>query len=311
MQQRSARLSELAALVSKPFVGEDFEINGLGLCNRTSAYESILSYVASPSYAHYAQTNPRVVALFVNAACYEELKDEWMSFIVTDTPEEDFYALHEALYRQTDFYDKYDFDPVVGQNCSIAPTAVVERGVRIGNNVQVGAYSVVKRGSVVGDNCRIGCLTVIGSEGFQVLRRQDGTPYTVSHVGGTRLGCNVWVGDNTTICNAMLEGDLVVGDNCIVDNHCQVAHNCTLGQGNVLTAGVTLLGSAELKDHTWIAPGALVMNRVVVDDGALVGANATAHAHVKAGTTVVGTPAVEISEFAKMQYTLKKAIKKK
>lgn len=311
MELRRANISEMVALISRSFIGDDFEINGLGLCNRATQYASIVSYLTNISYAHYARENKAVNVLFTNTACYEELKNERFTFVVTDTPEEDFYALHTQLYRQTDFYDHYDFDSTIGEGCCIHPTAVIEHGVQIGNHVEIGANSVVRKGSKIGDNCHIGCLSVIGSEGFQVLRRKNGQPYPVIHVGGTTIGNNVWIGDQVTVCNAMLEGDLVVGDHCQIDNHCQIAHNCMLGQGNVLTAGVILLGSAQLKNNTWLAPGAMVMNRVVVEDGAMVGANSTANTTVKEGTTVIGTPAVELSEFAKIQYAIKKLVTKK
>jgi UDP-3-O-[3-hydroxymyristoyl] glucosamine N-acyltransferase len=142
-----------------------------------------------------------------------------------------------------------------------------------------------------------------------VLRKANGIPYNIKHVGGTVIGENVWIGDNVTVCNSIFEGAVQVGDNCKIDNHTQIAHNCILGNGNVVTAGVIMLGSSELQNNCWLAPGSLVMNRIVVEDNGFVGANSMANNIVKKGTTVFGTPAVPINEFAKIQFQLKKIIK--
>lgn len=50
MKERSILLSEIAEHFGVPMINGDIEINGLGLCNRTSVYPSILSYVTSTEY---------------------------------------------------------------------------------------------------------------------------------------------------------------------------------------------------------------------------------------------------------------------
>ena len=63
MNSRSARLSEIAKLADTDFIGEDVVIQGLGLCNRSSVYNSVLSYVASVGFIEKARNNPVVQAL--------------------------------------------------------------------------------------------------------------------------------------------------------------------------------------------------------------------------------------------------------
>ena len=72
MDRRAAQLSEIAALVQTDFTGKDVLIQGLGLCNRTSEYRSVLSYVASADFLKIAESNPAVQALVIAPELYQK-----------------------------------------------------------------------------------------------------------------------------------------------------------------------------------------------------------------------------------------------
>lgn len=314
MQKREARLAELANIIVRRFYGNDVCINGLGLCNRKSKHKAILSYLTSLDYARFAFENIAVQALIVSSEIFEALNQKYLnrfSYIISEQPEEDFYSLHELLFKRTSFYENDDIRPVIKQGCEIHPTVIIEDNVVIGERVEIGAYTVISKGSIIGNDCHIGRLSVIGSQGFQAIRCKNGRMHNVTHVGGCRIGDNVWVGDNVTICNALFEGEVVVGDNSLIDNHTQVAHNCYIGDNNVLTAGVILLGSSILKNNCWLAPGAMVMNRVTIENNGFVGVNSVANKDVKQGKTVFGNPAIELEEFVKTKYAINKIINNK
>ena len=74
MNSRSARLSEIAKLADTDFIGEDVVIQGLGLCNRSSVYNSVLSYVASVGFIEKARNNPVVQALIITPDLYKTLR---------------------------------------------------------------------------------------------------------------------------------------------------------------------------------------------------------------------------------------------
>ena len=233
------------------------------------------------------------------------------SCIIVENPEDEFYKIHHILYNETDFYEKKSFEPIIGLNCKIHRTVVIEKGAIVGDNVTIGANSVINSSVIIGNNTHIGCCSVIGSQGFQILRNSLGVPYNVTHVGGTTIGNNVWIGDNVTICNSIFEDALSIGNDCLIDNHTYIAHNCIIGNNNVITAGVIMLGSSELKNNCWIAPGAIIMNRVVINNKGFVGANSMVNSKVEEGVTVVGTPAIPINEFSKIWTHLKKMINNK
>ncbi len=311
MKERSILLSEIAEHFGVPMINGDIEINGLGLCNRTSVYPSILSYVTSTEYIAAAKNNPSIKALFISKNHYESIsgyKDRF-SFCISDSPEEDFYKAHAWLYDVTDFYEKPDAPPVIGRDCRIHRSAIIENGTVIGDHVTIGANSIVHSNSRIGNNTYIGCNSIIGSAGFQILYTSEGVPFNSIHVGGTIIGDKVWIGDHVTIGNALFEGDVQIGDNVQIANHCHIGHNCTVGKNSVFAVGSVLLGSSVVKDNCWISPQTVIMNRITVEEHAVVGTHATVKKDVPAGSTVIGSPAVPKEKFVKMRTALKKIMK--
>ena len=302
-------LSEIAKQLNVPLYNADVEINGLGLCNRPTVYPSILSYITSSEYLKNALNNPHVRALVISEKQYLQLKPEChdrFSFLISDAPEEDFYRLHKWLYEATDFYEKNDFEPIIGKDCRIHKSVVIENGVVIGDRVTIGPYSIVNRNSRIGNDTHIGCCSVIGSAGFQIFYTREGVPFNAVHVGGTVIGNKVWIGDHVAIGNALFEGNVQIGDHTQINNHCHIAHNCMVGKNSVLAAHSTLLGSSVVENGCWISPQAVVMNRVTVGQQAMVGTHATVKRDVPPGDTVIGSPAVSRKEFIKMRGALKK-----
>lgn len=291
MSSRIIKLSDLARFSGTNFIGKDITIRGLGLCNRNSEYNPILSYISSSDFFEKAIANSAIQALIVTPEIYDHISKGHFSFILTPFPEEVFYSIHRILCDETDFYECPLEPPLIGKNCHIHPSAIVEDNVSIGDGVHIGANTLIRRNTVIGDYCVIGNNTVIGSEGFQVLKRHDGVPYRVKHVGGTILGRKVHIGDHVTIANALFEGAVLIGDHTMIDNFCYVAHNCVVGQNCVLTASVRLMGSVILEDGVYIAPQAVILNKIRIRKGALVGTSALVNKDVPENQIVMGIPA--------------------
>lgn len=293
MTYRNITAEEISKLINCPFVGHNVEINGLNLCNRQTEYKSILSYIAAEKYIDAVNENEAVSALFIPITIKEDVLaslSRELTLFVVDYPEEQFYKLHEILFSRV-FYTESENPPKVGNHCSIHSSAVIENNVIIGDNVIVGPNSVIRKNSIIEDNVRIGCCSVIGSEGFQGIRFSDSTVHAIPHVGGTKICRNVFVGDNTTIGNALFEGHTVIGEGTIIDNHVHVAHNLTIGKNNAITACSLLMGSAVVKDNCWLAPNAVVMNKKIISDNSMVGSMSLVTKDVPEGETVVGIPA--------------------
>lgn len=293
--KNTIRMSELADKLNLQYEGADVEIDGLGLANREVEYSSILSYVTSEKYINEIIQNKAVSCLVVN----DELRSLYsteaigrnIAYIISDKPEICFYMIHEQLCRDGLLYEKYDFEPRIGKDCCIDKSVVIEKGVVIGNNVTIGPNTVVRSGSIVDDNTTIGCNTTIGSEGFQLITDGNNPPMHITHVGRCHISKNVYIGDNTCICNSLFGGETYVGDDAKIDNLVHVAHNLYIGKNAVVTAHVILCGSARVEEGAWIAPNSSVLNRVVIGKGSKVGLGSVVTRDVAPYTVVYGSPA--------------------
>ena len=283
--KNTIRISELAEMLNLQYVGIDVEIDGLGLANREADYSSILSYV----------TNKKYVDVIVNEELHSAYSAEALgrniAYIITDKPEICFYTIHERLCSDGLLYEKYNFEPRIGRDCSIDKSAVIENGVVIGNHVTIGSNTVVRSGSIIDDDTTIGCNTTIGSEGFQLITDGDNPPLHITHVGRCHISKNVYIGDNTCICNSLFGGETYVGENVKIDNLVHVAHNLYIGKNAVVTAHVILCGSSRIEEGAWIAPNSSVLNRVVIGKGSKVGLGSVVTRDVAPYTVVYGSPA--------------------
>ncbi len=314
MNNQTIKISEISNLLNINYYGTDSDIHGLNLCNREIMADSVVSYIASEKFISHGISNTKIRGLFVNKDVYEIILKKVgfrcdIAFFIVDYPEVEFYKLHEILYAKTSFYKKFDFESVLGQNCIVHPTAVIEEGVIIGNNVRIGANSVIKKGTIINDDSIVGSCTVIGAEGFQLIYNEYNVPFTVTHVGGTYIGKNVLINDNCTISNALFEGNVVIDDNCKIDSQVHIGHNCRIGKNSVITGNSLLMGTVELKENVWIAPSATISNKCVVHNNSFVGSMSLVSNSISENSRVCGIPAIPVDEYIKMITQQKKLIR--
>jgi|EndMetStandDraft_4_1072995.scaffolds.fasta_scaffold281019_1 serine O-acetyltransferase len=84
----------------------------------------------------------------------------------------------------------------------------------------------------------------------------------------------------------VIHGDVKIGRNC------NLSHDVTLGR---VSRGPKE-GCPVIGDNVYIAPGVKIVGRIVIGEGAAVGANAVVVDDVPAGTTVAGVPARVVSD---------------
>lgn len=295
-------LREMISLLPKAVWGEttvkgnlDVDITGLNLCDRATEKERVLSYATSSKYSDVVREKKNIVGLIVqpkDADAYEAaFADRNSCLIIVQKPEILFYNIHETLCKTVGFYENYDFESRIGNDCNIDKTVVIEPGVIIGNNVTIGPNTVVRSGSIIEDNTIIGCNTTIGSHGFQLITDGDNPPMHITHVGRCHICSNVYVGDNTCICNSLFDGETYIGSGAKIDNLVHIAHNLYVGKNAVITAHVILCGSARIEEAAWIAPNVSILNRVTIGKGAKVGLGSVVTRSVEPYTVVYGSPA--------------------
>ena len=149
--------------------------------------------------------------------------------------------------------------------------------------MSIGAESVIRAG------------TVIGSEGFQVIRAGDDV-IRVVHAGTVRIGRGVDIHANSCVDRGLF-GETTVGDNSTIDDLVYVAHEVTIGRRCLIGAHAVINGSTVVGDDAWVGPGAVLSNGVTLGAGANVTLGAVVTRDVAPGARVTGNFAIDHERF--------------
>jgi sugar O-acyltransferase (sialic acid O-acetyltransferase NeuD family) len=95
---------------------------------------------------------------------------------------------------------------------------------------------------------------------------------------------------------AVVAADALVGDLCIINHGANVDHECVIGNGVHLAPSAVLCGCVTLEDNVMIGAGAVVLPRLKIGKGALIGAGAVVTRDVRDGVVVTGNPATFVRE---------------
>lgn len=178
----------------------------------------------------------------------------------------------------------------------LAEGVTLEPFVTIGRDSTIGRGSYVMKGASIGprvhigEGCMIGEGAVIGGLGFGFAFDKARPPIRIPQLGGVRIGDRVEVGHLSCVDSGTIE-PAVVEDDVKISSHVHIAHNCEIGAGSILVAAVSVSGSTRVGERCWLAPGALVRNKLTLGEGVTVGMGAVVVKDVAARQTVTGVPA--------------------
>lgn len=164
--------------------------------------------------------------------------------------------------------------PVIGEGCSIAPSAVILPRVRIGARVTIGPGAV------------------IGAPGFGFTADPDGVLRPIPQLGGVVIEDDVHIGALCTIACGTL-GPTVLRRGVKLDAQVHIGHNCELGENTVIAAQSGLAGSVVVGRGVLMGGQVGVADHLRIGDGARIAAKSGVIGDVPAGGTVAGYPAVE------------------
>jgi UDP-3-O-[3-hydroxymyristoyl] glucosamine N-acyltransferase len=298
MRTREIHVEEISKILGLPYSGNNEKINGLvKLVHSDSEADSLITFCGNEHILPEILSNRKIKAMITREVVYRANRTipANMSVIISDSPMESFYFLHQYLYEKTDFYNEYDFVKKIGVNCSIHPTAIIEDGVKIGDNVKIGPFCFIRKGTEIGNDCIIDANTVIGSRGFEI-KVINKIPRSVHHAGGVRIGNNVEIGAGCVIDRAMFGGSTLIGGNAKIDNLVQIAHNCAIGQDVLICAKVQVSGSVTIGDRCYLAPSVSIRDQVNIVRDAFVGMGAVVTKHIAEPGTYIGIPARRIQK---------------
>ena len=201
----------------------------------------------------------------------------------------------------------------IGARSRIGDYGIIKDNVSIGSDVVIGNNVLIYPGvviypkTVIGNNCILHAGCVVGSDGFGNAPQPDGTWQKIEHLGGVIIGDNVEVGSNSTIDRAEME-NTVIGNGVRIDNLCQIAHNVVIGDNTVMAAQTGIAGSAEIGKNCILAGQVGVVGHIKIADNTIMGAQSGVTRSVrKSGTVLLGSPAIEHSNYLKSYAKFKQA----
>lgn len=311
--------SQLANLIGGEVVGDGNVTVGT-FAKIEEGHPGALSFLANPKYTHFIYTTESSVVLVKRD--FEPEQPVKATLIKVDDPYATIAHLLEMVQEMTKVVKKgieqpsfiaegveIPEDAYVGAFAYIGSGAVIGKGAKIypqtyvGASCRVGEETVLYPGVKVYDGCEIGarCIihsgAVIGSDGFgfaPVGDRYEKIPQT----GNVVISDDVEIGANTTIDRAMM-GSTRIGDGVKLDNLIQVAHNCDIGDNTVMAAQAGVAGSAKIGKHCMVGGQVGFVGHIKIADNTLIGAQSGVSRPTKPGDRIIGSPAVDMGEFAR------------
>ena len=204
----------------------------------------------------------------------------------------------------------------VPEGCYIGAFAYVGEGVKIGKNVKIYPHAYVGPGVTIGDDttiypgvkiyygCHIGkrCVLhagcVIGADGFGFAPDANGVYHKIEQVGIVQIDDDVEIGANTTVDRSTM-GTTHIQRGVKLDNLIQIAHNVEIGHDTVIASQAGVAGSTKIGANCMIGGQAGFAGHITVGDKVSVGAQAGIPNNVASGSRIMGTPAINMGNFAR------------
>ena len=193
----------------------------------------------------------------------------------------------------------------IGRNVKIHPQVYVGDGVTLGDDVTLHAGVKVYHGCRIGNRCTVHAGTVIGSDGFGFAPGADGKYEKIAQIGIVVIEDDVEIGANTAIDRATM-GATVIRRGVKLDNLIQVAHNVEIGEDTVMAAQTGIAGSTKIGRRNMVGGQVGFAGHITIGDGNGIGAQSGVPNHVGSGKRLLGTPAIDAHDYARMQVHFKR-----
>jgi UDP-3-O-[3-hydroxymyristoyl] glucosamine N-acyltransferase len=211
-------------------------------------------------------------------------------------PERTFIADSAQISENPSIYPGVTIDEnvVIGESAVIYPGCYVGPRTRIGDNVLLYPNVVIYDDTVIGSRVTIHAGSVIGEDGLGYAP-VSGKWVKIPQIGHVEIGDDVEIGANCTIDRATL-GRTRIGAGTKFSNLIAIGHGTQIGEDCLFVAQVGLAGSVNVGRHVTMAGQAGVVGHIRIGDNATIGAKAGVTNNVAEGETVLGQPAIPISE---------------
>ncbi len=182
----------------------------------------------------------------------------------------------------------------VGDNTILYPGVYVGPRAIIGRDCILHPNAVVYDDCVLGDRVTIHAGTVIGNDGFGYATTK-GIHHKIPQVGNVVIGDDVEIGANCAIERATL-GSTTIGQGTKFCDLIAIGHGTKIGDHCLLVAQVGIAGSVKVGHHVTMAGQVGVAGHLRIGDNVTIGAQAGVINHIDDQTTVMGAPAMPVSQ---------------
>jgi len=326
------QLRELAARLELPVEGDD-SVELTGVAGLEDATHGQLSFVTGPKFA--AAYAASAASAFLVPPEFDTLGRpclvSWSPYVYFARAVELFHprAVPPPGVHETAIVAE---DVLLGKEVSIGAYAVIGAGARLGDRSCVYPHATLYPGVEMGEDCQIHsgvhlhqgvCLgdrvviqsgAVIGSEGFGFAFTVEGKRLRIPHVCPVVIGDDCDIGANSTIDashpahgkRGHPEVRTRIGNGVKIDNLVQVGHGAVIGDNVTLCAFVGLAGSTEIERNCYLAGASATGGHLTVGEGSAIGGMTGVTSSLKAGSKVMGVPAIERALFGRIHAASKR-----
>ncbi len=305
------KLREISALLSLPLEGDgDIEITGLS--SMESAKKGDISFYSDPKLKHLLETT-EASALIIP----EDLIFNRLPVLRAKNPYLAFARLMSIFYPSTLPSTGIHHTAIISETAIISPTAHVGAFTFIGSRVSIGENTVIMPHCFIGDEVKIGknCLiypqvtirervsignrviihsgSVIGSDGFGYIKKEDGSFFKIPQIGTVLVEDDVEIGANTTIDRATI-GETVIGRGTKIDNLVQVGHNVKIGENTIIAAQTGIAGSSAIGKNVTMAGQVGIADHLRIGDYVIIAAKSGVASNLPPHSIVAGYPEMDI-----------------
>lgn len=312
---------QFSAAQIAPLIGGVIEGDSAVLVSNFGKIESAepgdLAFFANPKYESYAYTTKASILLV--ASDFKPKQPIQATLIRVPDP----YAALAQLMQLVEAQQapqlkgvsadaRIAADVELGEDCYIAPFAVIEEGAKLGRGVQVHSFAYVGRGVILGDDtvvyphvtlykgvqigarCILHAGCVIGADGFGFAPQADGY-HKIPQLGGVLIEDDVEIGANTCIDRAVM-GNTIIRRGVKLDNLVQVAHNCVVGEHTVMASQVGLAGTSTIGSWCRFGGQVGIGGHITIGDRVEMGGQCGVISNVPAGQTLMGSPGMPLRD---------------
>lgn len=294
----------LSEFNSCTFIGDEntiiITVKSINDCLDKSEMNS-LSWISDKNIDTSLNSKLNLGLLILSRVAYEKLKGNSCNFLICENPRSSFVKILESKFSikrvsKIERSAAIDDTALIGENCYIGNNVVIERNCTIGKNTTILHNTVILEDTKIGNNVFIGCNNTIGNYGFGYEKDDFGNYKLLQHLGNVVIEDNVEIHNNTCIDKGVL-GSTLIKENVKIDNLVHVAHNVIIGRNCLIIANAMLGGSIQIDENNWIAPSTSIKNKVVIGKNNVLGMGAVLLKNINDNQTLVGNPAVTLSEY--------------